>query len=369
MSETHHVVVIGAGSSGLSAALSLQERGRHAVVLEKSGQVAPSWRSRYDCLKLNTGRPFSHLPGRPYPDGTPMFPSRDELVDHLEKHSREHGLELRMNTEVLRIDPAVRGWRVSTSSGDLATRHVIVATGNQRVPNLPPWANSDDAEVLHSSAYRNPGPFVGKRVLVVGSGSSGMEIAHDVATGGAAKTWLAVRTPPNITLRGGPGGLAPEVLAIPLYHAPVGLADGFARFMRTRSLGDLSAFGLPIPAEGTFSRLRRGRVPSVVDRAVVEAVMDGSIEIVPAAEAFEARRVRLVGDRRIDPDVVICSTGYRRGLTPLVGHLSVLDHGGVPRVQGDRPAADGLWFLGFMTRPALIAAVGKQSRSVARRIG
>ena len=60
--------------------------------------------------------------------------------------------------------------------------------------------------MLHSSEYRNPGPYQGKKVLVVGSGSSGMEIAHDLATGGAAKVWLAVRTPPNILLRSLPGG-------------------------------------------------------------------------------------------------------------------------------------------------------------------
>ena len=76
------------------------------------------------------------------------------------------------------------------------------------------------AELLHSSVYRKPGPYQGKNVLVVGGGSSGMEIAHDLATGGAAKVWLAVRTPPNIMLRSLPGGLPGDLVSLPLYRAP-----------------------------------------------------------------------------------------------------------------------------------------------------
>ena len=92
------VVVIGAGPAGIATAVSLQDRGLCPVLVERADEVGASWRGRYDRLKLNTGRPFSHLPGRRYPKGTPMFPSRDEVVAHLDRHARENGIELRLNT-------------------------------------------------------------------------------------------------------------------------------------------------------------------------------------------------------------------------------------------------------------------------------
>ena len=75
----------------------------------------------------------------------------------------------------------------------------------------------------------------GKRVLVVGSGSSGMEIAHDLATGGAAKMWLAVRTPPNIMLRSLPRGLPGDLVSLPLYHAPIRIADAMSDVSAART--------------------------------------------------------------------------------------------------------------------------------------
>src|SRR5262249_52700003 len=154
-------------------------------------------------LRLNTGRQFSHLPGRAYVKGTPVFPGRDDIVGHLEHHARDHRIELRLNTAVQRIDRHGEGWCLQTTAHPIAASHVVVATGYERLPYIPDWPGrtSFTGELLHSSAYRNPNGHRGKRVLVVGAGSSAMEIAHDSASGGAAATWLSVRTAPNIMLR------------------------------------------------------------------------------------------------------------------------------------------------------------------------
>ena len=76
MSE-HRVAIIGAGTSGVAAAVALADRGITPLLLDRADQVGSSWRHRYDRLRLNTGRQFSHLPDRPYPKGTPTFPTRD----------------------------------------------------------------------------------------------------------------------------------------------------------------------------------------------------------------------------------------------------------------------------------------------------
>jgi cation diffusion facilitator CzcD-associated flavoprotein CzcO len=363
------VVIIGAGPAGISAALSLRDLGIRSLLVDRADSVAASWRGRYDRLKLNTGRQFSHLPGRRYPKGTPVFPTRDQVVEHFDRHAREDGIELRFATTVERIDVHPQGWRLTTSNGDLDARHVVVATGHQHTPLIPDWLGTFSGELLHSCAYRNAAPYADKRVFVVGSGSSGMEIAHDLSRGAAAKVWLSVRTPPNILPRNGPAGLPNDVLSIPFFQMPARLADRIAAVARLRAFGDLSEFGLPVPAEGPFTRAHRLHVaPTIVDTDVIDAVRDGSVEVVSAVTAFEGDDVVLGDGRRIAPDTVICATGYRTGLDPLVGHLGVLTPDGEPITLSPSPAAEGLYFHGILSRPALIGYVAKQSRTLAKRI-
>ncbi|BBY15741.1 flavin-containing monooxygenase [Mycolicibacterium litorale] len=369
--EEHRVVVIGAGPSGVAAALSLRDRRLRPVLLDRADHVGSSWKARYDRLKLNTGRRTSHMPDRPYPKGTGVFPTRDQVVEHLDRHAHEDGIDLRLNTTVNRIDTHPDGWLLDTSSGDLVARQVVVATGYEHTPRMPEWPGMHDfsGEIGHSSRYRNPRPYTGKRVLVVGAGSSAMEIVHDVATGGAASAWLAVRTAPHIMIRALPGGFPSDYLASPLYDAPTWLADSVSRVGQRFDVGDLTEYGLPTPSEGVFARGKRlGRAPVIVDREVVHAIRARVFEVVPTIDRFDGDTVVLVDGRRLQPDAVICATGYTRGLDAMVGHLGVLDGRGLPRAGGVTPAAPGLRFVGFLSRPGLISYVAKQSQHVAGRI-
>jgi cation diffusion facilitator CzcD-associated flavoprotein CzcO len=367
----YQVAIVGAGPAGISTAVALKDRGVTPLLIDRAENVGASWRARYDRLKLNTGRQFSHLPGRKYPKGTPTFPTRDEVVEHLERGAHENGIELLLGSRVERVEPRNGGWGLDTSTGQLDSRQVVVATGYEHSPLVPAWPGRESfaGELLHSSQYRNPTPYEGRRVLVVGPGCSGMEIAYDIATGGAAKVWLAVRTPPNIIKRQGPAGLPGDVIATPLYHAPVRLADAIARFGRKMDFGDLSGYGLPVPEEGVFSRnARLGVAPAIVDEEVIEAIKARQIEIVRGMDAFADGEAVLADGARVDPDAVICATGYCRGLEPLVGHLGVLDERGRPRIIGEKPAANGLRFIGYIPRPSQIGATAKQARRAARAI-
>jgi cation diffusion facilitator CzcD-associated flavoprotein CzcO len=364
------LAVVGAGPAGVSVAVALKDRGITPMLIDQADQVGASWRGRYDRLKLNTGRQFSHLPARRYPKGTPTFPTRDQVVALLERHAHEDGIELRLGTAVERIDSNGDGWRLHTGTGPIDARQVVVATGYDHTPLIPDWPGRDifAGGLLHASQYKDAAPYAGRRVLVVGAGCSGMEIAYDVATGAAAKVWLAVRTPPNIMIRQGPAGLPGDVIATPLYHLPIRIADAIARFGRTMSIGDLSQYGLPVPSEGVFSRSARlGVAPAIVDKEVIEAIKGGDIEIVSGVESLDTDGVRLADGTRVKPDTVICATGYQRGLEPLVGHLGVLDEQGKPRIHG-QPAAHGLRFIGFIPRPSQFGYAAKQARRAARDI-
>jgi hypothetical protein len=278
---------------------------------------------------------------------------------------------LHLGTRAERIERGGEGWVVTTSAGELRAPQVIVATGLDKtafVPDLP-GREAFAGELLHSSEYRSPTRFEGRPVLVVGPGSSGMEIAHELAEGGAAKVWLAVRTPPNILLRQGPGPVPGDLIATWLWHLPTAVADRIARVASRMDLGDLTEYGLPQPEVGVFTGVRtQGKVPAIVDAGVVGAIKERRIEIVAAVAALDSTRVELADGARLEPEAVIFATGYRRGLELLVGHLGVLGERGMPNVIAPEPAAPGLRFAGYVVRPGGIGYMGKQARGSARAI-
>jgi Pyridine nucleotide-disulphide oxidoreductase len=363
------VVVLGAGPAGLAAALALKDGGVEPLVLDRSDVVASSWRARYDRLRLNACRPLSHLPRRRFPKGTPMFPTRDQVVEYFQHHASEFELEL--GREVRRIERDDGRWVVQTSSDAIRAPQVVVATGYENDPYIPEWEGRErfEGRLLHSGEYSNAEPFRGQQVLVVGPGCSGMEIAYDLVEGGGGKVWLSVRTPPNILLREGPGGLPGDMIGVALLRFPPRFGDAVARLGRRMDLGDLTEFGLPVPEEGVFSRLRRlGVAPAIVDREVIAAIKEGRIEVVRGVESLDPTGVQLTGGARVEPDAVVCATGYRRGLEPLVGHLGVLDERGVPRAVGEKPAAGGLRFVGYVPRPGQLGYLGKEAKRAAKAI-
>jgi cation diffusion facilitator CzcD-associated flavoprotein CzcO len=367
----HQVVVVGAGPSGVAAALAVKDAGIRPLVLDRAEEVGSSWRGRYDRLRLNTARPLSHLPDRRFPKGTPMFLTRDMMVEHVERHAHEGGIDLQLGTSVHRIDRDGADWVVHTSDREFRTPQVIVATGYENLPFIPDWPGREtfDGRLLHAHEYKNPQPFAGSKVLVVGPGCSGMEIAYDLADGGASKVWLSARTPPNILLRTGPGGLPGDFMAVALMHFPSRIGDAIARFGRKRDIGDLTEFGLPVPEEGVFTRLRRLHVaPAIVDREVIEAIKARKIEIVRGVESVDSSTVWLGDGASVAPDVVICATGYRRGLESLVGHLGVLDDKGVPRARGEEAPAPGLRFIGYVPRPGGLGYMSGEAKRAAKVI-
>jgi putative flavoprotein involved in K+ transport len=348
------VYVVGGGPAGLSVAYALRTRGIRAVVLEKSDQVGAAWRRHYDRLHLHTTRRLSALPGLPMPRRFGRWVARDDVVRYLEKYAEVHELEIVTGVEVSRIErtPDGTGWLLHATGGrELTGAAVVVATGYNHTSYVPEWPGLDQytGDFVHAGDYRNPGPYAGRDVLVVGAGNTGAEIAVDLVEGGASRVRLSVRTTPHIVRRS-TAGWAAQYTGVLVRRLPAGIVDRLARPMAKLSVPDLSAQGLPRPDTGLYSRAKEGAIP-VQDVGLIDAVRKGKVEVVAAVDGFEGGKVVLADGTLVSPEAVVAATGYVRALEGLVGHLGVLDERGRPVAHGARAPqqAPGLHFTGFTT--------------------
>jgi putative flavoprotein involved in K+ transport len=366
----HEVVVVGAGPAGLAAAAQLQRSGLSTLVIDRAGSVGSAWRTRYDSFVLHTIRWLSGLPGLPIPQALGPWVARDDFLGYLERYAAHFDVQPRLGTELRGLTRTGDGWRVHTSAGDLDADRVVLATGAYNRPRVPRWAGRTTFQppLTHSSEYRRPEPYAGARVLVVGSGNSGAEIATDLAASGRVGVELAVRTPPSIVRRD-VHGVPTQPLGIALSRAPALLADPLVAALRRVSVPDLSARGLPAP-RAPYSQFRRTGTIPVLDHGFVDAVRAGRITVRPGVAQLEGDAVVHDDGSRSRPDAVIAATGYDPGLGPVLGPLGLVDGRGLPTV-GSRggAAAPGLYSVGVAIQlSGLLREIGLDSRRLARTV-
>ena len=352
--EDSGVVVIGAGASGLAVANALHEAGVAVRILDGAERPAESWRRRHPQLRLNTHRLLSSLPGLRLPRSAGAFPARDAVVEYLERYAGRLDVPIEFGISVQRLEPDAGLWRIDTAEGGRWAKHVVVATGRDRVPFIPHWPGMarSRAEVLHSADLGDVRRFRGRRILVVGAGNSGMDALNHLVAIDAKRIWVSVRHGPAVfptRLFGLPVQLASPLLE----RLPVKTADWMLALTERIAFGNLRHLGLSRHVDGGASRLLGEGTAPAIDNGFISALAGGRAEIVPPLEAFRADYVRLADGRMIDPDVVICATGYRPGLEPMLGHLDVLDERGFPKLEGAEQDSryPGLWFSGM--RPKL----------------
>ncbi|OBF56206.1 flavin-containing monooxygenase [Mycolicibacterium monacense] len=343
------VVVVGAGPCGLAIARQLLHEQRiEPLVLDRATAPASTWRDRYEGFRLNTCGYWSHLPGQPIPRRYGRWPKRDDMVDYFDSYVRRQRIPLSLGVTVTRIDRDGDRWLITTDGDTYTADAVVIATGNYHTPALPAWPGMEGytGDLLHSADYRNPWPFAGRDVLVVGSGNSATDIALQLSDEVAGRVRLAVREPPHLMPRSA-AGIPVDAFSAAFSRLPVPVIDHAAALASRLWFGDLTSVGLPAPRRGIYrALLDDGSIPTLGDELVPQ-IKAGRIEVVAAVESFEGDSVVLADGRTIRPDVVIGATGYRHGLEPLVGHLDVLDEDGAPLVNGLPPAAPGLWFAGY----------------------
>ncbi len=365
------VAIIGGGPSGVATASYLQRRKIDAVLFEEAAAVGSSWRRQYDRLRLHTLPRLSAMPSHPIPKKMGPWIAAADYAAYLEDVVERELLRVHTGVSVSAIERGPSGWVLSTTRGLCHARCVVVATGMNRAPKMPSWPGRElfEGEVIHSNAYRNARGFKGRRVLVVGVGNSGSEIACDLAEAGAEVS-LSVRTAPNIlpkTLF----GLPVQVMGILFGSLPAPLMDQAAKVLQRLTVGDLSKWQMPPSSRGLFTHAKRHRATPVIDSGLVACIKAGQLNVVPAVEALQRGAARLSDGRVLEIDAIVAATGYKPGLESLLGPHAELDQDGFPSLSrsAELLQAPGLYLCGFVVSlSGILHGISMQAKRIAASI-
>jgi len=360
--------LIGAGAAGLGALQVLRDEGFAVDCFERGDRVGGHWHTDYECLHLITPRDSSGFEGFPMPAHYPLFPGRDQMRDYILSFAAHHGLgsQIRFNTAVTAarpLDPTGRsGWEVETSDGERRRYDgVIVANGHLWDPFVPAYPGRFDGRTIHSGAYRDRGDLEGERVLVVGAGNSGCDLAVDAAMAGR-ETTVSVRSglmfQPK-TLYGRPRSELPL-----LGRLPVRLQERVTRALIDVAIGRAEHYGLPAPATRNLHRNK-----PVVNGQLLHFIHHGRVRAAPAIMRFDGHDVHFADGSVRAFDTILYATGFKASL-PFLEPGLLPSAGGVPlRVAGmTLPVShERLYFVGLAApRGPQLPVYSAQARLVAK---
>jgi len=192
--EKIHTLVIGAGQAGVAMSEHLNRNDVEHLVLER-GRIAERWRSmRWDSLVTNGPAWHDRFPNMDFPGSADAFVPKERVADYFEAYARKYDAPIRCGVDVTSVErlEGRPGFRIETSDGVIEARNVVAATGPFQKPNIPPIVPKEaGVHQMHSSDYRNPKQLPEGAVLVVGAGSSGVQIAEELMRSGR-KVYLSV---------------------------------------------------------------------------------------------------------------------------------------------------------------------------------
>lgn len=366
-------LIIGAGPAGLATAGRMRTADVDFEILERSHNVGNAWHHHYDRLHLHTVKQWSHLPHLPFPEDYPLYVPRKELTEYFDQYAEHFDIKPKFGEEVNSIKKTEEGyWEVKTTSGNTyVAKRVIVATGVNRIPHVPQWEGKDKfkGDIIHSIAYKNTAPYQGKKVLVVGMGNTGAEVALDLAEQGI-ETYISVRSPVSVVPRD-LNGRPVQVTAKQLAKLPFGFGDWLGTQIRKIYFGNIRKYGLEPSTLPPAVQLRETGKTPVVDIGTIKAIKEGKIKVVKGIEHFTETGVQLEDGQSLEIDSVILATGYRAKVEDFIERgAELLDDFGCPKQPIANGYHEGLFFIGFDNYKlgGIIGTINTDSATVVRRI-
>jgi putative flavoprotein involved in K+ transport len=318
MNERFDVVVVGGGQAGLAMGYFLARQGRRFVILEAGPSVGTAWRERWDSLVLFTPRRYDALPGLAFPGDPDGYPTRDEVVEYLEEYAGVFELPIELDSPVRSLATNDGTFSIELDDRSIEAEQVVVATGPFQAPRVPAIADRLAPEVfqIRSTGYRLPGDVPPGRVLVVGGGNTGFQIAKELSATHTVHLAVGSRQTP-----------LPQRLL------------GRDLFWWLTKLGLLEK-----TVDSRLGRRARNR-DTLIGSSPRELRRRYGVELKPRAVEASGRSVGFADGSRLDIDAVIWATGYLPDYSWI--HLPVLDEGGRLRHRRGVTDVPGLYFLGL----------------------
>lgn len=323
-SEMLEAIVIGGGQAGLAAGYHLQKAGVGFRILEASTQASGSWPLYYDSLRLFSPAGYSSLPGLPFPGDPARYPTRDEVIAYLSHYAAHFQLPVQTQTRVEAVERQAEGFSIKTATHTYFARNVIAATGSFSRPYVPTFPGQAEfpGHIQHAVTYRNPAPFRGQRVVVVGAGNSAVQIAAELAQ--VARVTLATREP--------------------------------LQFRPQRILGQDLHFWLRWTGLDAKSHFASRPVPPIDTSGYAAMLKRGLFDQRPMFTQLTAHGVEWAEGQEEAVDALVLATGYRPNLSYLAG-LGALDEAELPlQTQGVSRTVPGLYFVGLSYQRNLASA-------------
>lgn len=380
------VLIVGGGQAGLATAARLTQLGVDALIIDKHERIGDNWRKRYHALTLHNQVQVNHLPYMPFPDTWPTYIPKDKLANWFEAYVDALELNYWTGSELVggRYDDGVARWTATVRRSDgsertLRPQHIVMATGVSGIANRPHIATLDkfEGQLVHSSEYQDGEDWTGRNAIIIGTGNSGHDIAHDLTSSGAKVT--LVQRNPTLVVNIEPSAQLP-----------------YALYSEGRSLEncDLITTSMPTPlvrrAHQEFTRQARELDKPLLDRldkigfkldfgeddtgwqfkyltrgggyyfnvGCSDMLADGEIDLMQfdQIESFTPTGASLVDGRQLDADLIVLSTGYLpqerlvehlfgNEVAGRVGPIWGFGEGDELRNMYCRTGQPGLWFI------------------------
>lgn len=344
--------IVGAGASGLTVAKNFRQAGLRFDCFERQDDVGGNWRfgspgsSVYRSAHLISSKRLTEYTDFPMPADYPHYPSHEQVLEYLRSYARRFELydAIRFRCGVRRIEPEGGGWRVTLDDDSQRTyAGVVIANGHHWDPLRPEYPGTFAGQMLHSHEYKTPDVLAGRRVLVVGAGNSGCDIAVEAAQH-AAVTLHSMRRGYHYLpkfLFGKPVDQCGERLL--KWRLPLWLRRRIVRRLVKMSLGLPADFGLPAPDHELFE------THPIVNSQMLYYVGHGKIRVKPEVRELAGDRVVFADGSQEPVDLIIYATGFRLSF-PFIDQQHLNWAQGRPQLFLNvfHPHHDGLFVAGLI---------------------
>lgn len=304
--------VVGAGPSGLALARAFLAEGLPIEVFERHSDVGGIWDPKndgspiYKSAHYISSKTMSAYPDFPMPDHFPDYPSHEQILEYMQAFARRYGLH-RVITTNCGVREAIwdgEQWSLQLDSGEHRSfDHLVCASGTQWDPVMPDIHGEFSGKLMHSNEHWSAEAFRGKRVLVIGAGNSGVDIACDAAQT-AETAVLSMRRGYHVVPKHIFGRPA-DVFADAGFELPARVSQFiFGKLLRLLN-GDPTRLGLPAPDHRLFE------THPIVNTEILHFLSHGDLAIAADVAHFDGPDVHFVDDTSAAFDVVVCATGYR----------------------------------------------------------